>query len=483
MLTIDKSSDNYLYQQVTSLITRQIQFGTLRPGDRLPSLRNLSRNLKLSIPTVKQGYQELERLGFVESRPQSGFYVLGQSRNPMIKTSRYGRCKPARVCCRTLIERIHEGIHLPGKAPLGIANPSMASPAAKALHRAMKRVMARAEERSLGYAAITGEPGLKRQIAYRYLDLGGNVDPDDVIITNGAQEALAIALMAVAKKGDIVAVESPTYFGMLELIESLGMLAIEIETCPVNGISLEALTSALDKYDIKACLFAAAVNNPLGSVTTDQHRKLLVKLLEERGIPLIEDDVYGDLVFDGPRPRPAQFFTRKNLVLTCGSFSKTAAPGYRIGWLLAGRFYEQSRRFKRAVSCSSGLLQQLTLSEYIAAGDYDRHIKNLRQVLKRNCERMQALISRQFPAGIRVSQPRGGSVLWLELPKINTERLFEMALEQGISICPGKIFSPSGHYQNFIRLSFGIPWDDEIEKAIIQLGDLVARCSEQNRSP
>jgi len=336
--------------------------------------------------------------------------------------------------------------------------------------------MARAEERSLAYAPITGEPGLKRQIAHRYLELGGDVDPDDIIITNGAQEALAIALMAVARKGDIVAVESPTYCGMLELIESLGMLAIEIETCPVNGVSLEALEMALDKYDIKACLFASAVNNPLGSVTTDEHRKTLVQVLETKGIPLIEDDVYGDLVFNDPRPTPAQFFSRKGLVLSCGSFSKTVAPGYRIGWLLPGRFSDVSRRYKWALSCSSGLLQQMTLSEYIAAGDYERHIKTLRQILKRNCERMQALITRHFPDQTRVSQPRGGSVLWLELPKVNSVRLYELALEQGISSTPGTIFSPSGRYQNFLRLSFGVPWNKTIEDAVRQLGELAVKC-------
>ena len=477
MLTIDKSGNNYLYQQVTDLITKQIEFGTLRPGDRLPSLRNLSRNLKLSIPTVKQGYLELERRGFVESRPQSGFYVLGQSRNPMLKSSRHRTIKPAHVRCCTMIECVHEGIHRPGKTPLGIANPSMAKPASRALHRAMKRIMSRAENHSLAYAPTNGEPGLKRQIAHSYLDLGGDVDPDDIIITNGAQEALTIALMAVAGRGDIIAVESPTYFGILELIDSLGMLAIEIETCPINGISLEALETALNKYDIKACLFATAVNNPLGSVTTDRHRKQLVELLENRDIPLIEDDVYGDLVFDGYRPRPAQFFSSKNLVLTCSSFSKTVAPGYRIGWLLSGRYREDTARFKRALSCTSGLLQQMTLSEFIAAGDYDRHIKTLRQVLKRNCERMQALIAQYFPESTRVSQPRGGSVLWLDMPGINSVRLFEQALEMDISTCPGNIFSSSGRYQNFTRLSFGIPWDEGVETALRHLGELVADCN------
>ena len=475
MLTINKNRDIYLYQQVTQLIIHQIDRGTLRPGDRLPSLRQLSNSLNLSLPTVKQGYQELERRGLVQSRPQSGFYVLGQQRNPMIRMARQRVCKPAEVGCRPLIEQVHEGLHRPGNVPLGIANPSMARPAAKALHRAMKRVMARAEERSLSYAPVTGEPGLRRQLAFRYLDSGGNVDPDDVLITNGAQEALTIALMAVAQRGAVIAVESPTYFGLLELIESLGMLALEIETSPVTGVSCDALRAALDSYAIKACMFTSAVNNPLGSVTTDKHRQLLVSMLEERGIPLIEDDVYTDLVFDGPRPTASQFYSRDNLVLTCGSFSKTLAPGYRIGWLLPGRYSAVARRLKRALSCSSGLLQQMTLGEFISTGNYERRLKTLRGILKQNCERMQALIANHFPDNTRVSQPRGGSVLWLELPKVNSARLFERALEQGISLCPGMIFSPTGRYQNFIRLSFGLPWNETLENAIRKLGEIVLK--------
>ena len=481
MRAVDRDTDKFLYRQVTDLISEQMLAGALRPGDRLPSLRRLSRSLGLSIPTVKQAYQELERQGRVESRPQSGFYVRARIDNPIVRSAvgtRGGAMKPSPVSCRSLMERVYDDIHRPDAQHFGIANPTMVRPASKGLNRAMKRVMARAEYSGLGYARSTGDPDLVRQIAYRYLDNGSKVEPEAIVVTNGGQEALSIALMAVAAHGDIIAVESPTYCGMLELIESLGMLAIEVETCPQNGLSISALEKALDSHDIKACIFASCINNPLGSATTDAHRETLVGLLEDRGIPLIEDDVYGELMFDGHRPRLAQSYSRKNLVLTCGSFSKTAAPGYRIGWLLPGRFDEQARRFKRAFSCSSGLLQQLTLSEYIASGDYDRYLKTIRPLLRSNAERMTALIGRYFPARTRISRPAGGSVLWLELSEhIDSAELFDRALEQSISICPGSIFSPTGRYRHFVRLSFGFPWDDQVEAGIRSLGMLVARLS------
>ncbi len=473
MLVIDRKQDNFLYAQVVDLINGQVVSGALRPGDRLPSLRRLSDKLDVSIPTVRQAYLELERRGRIEARPKSGYFIQAQRQNRLVKVG-CKTCKPMEVSCRHLIDRVYDGIHTPGVLPLGIANPCMASPATKTLHRSMKRVMSRAEDRSLGYAPTDGEPSLKRQIAYRYLNQGDSVDPVEIIITNGGQEALAIALQSVASKGDIIAIESPAYLGMLELIESMGMLALEIETCPLDGVNLAALERALRTHRVQACMFSSSVNNPLGCVSTDEHRKQLLTLLESHDVPLIEDDVYGELVFDGPRPKPAQFFSRKGQVLTCSSFSKTAAPGYRVGWLLPGKYLDTARKLKRAISCSSGLLTQMTLSEHLATGEYDRHLKRLLPVLKQNAERMTAAVELSFPANTGISAPKGGSVLWLELPrKVDSEKLFDAAIAENISIMPGDVFAAGRRYRNFIRLSFGHPWSDAMDKGIETLGRLV----------
>ena len=472
MLALDKSTDEFLYLQLVDLISAQVDSGTLRAGDRLPSLRGLSTKLAVSIPTVRQAYLELEKQGRIEARPKSGYFVQAKHQNRLVSVD-CRNCKPMEVRCQSLIDRVYQHIHQAGVLPLGIANPSMARPATKTLHRAMKRIMSRAEERSLSYAPAYGEPGLCHQIAYRYLTDGGSIDPGEVIISNGGQEALTLALKCVAKPGDVIAVESPAYYGMLELIESLDMLALEIETCPVRGVSLSALESALETHDIAACLFSSSLNNPLGCLSSDTHREALVRLIEAHGKPLIEDDVYGELVFDTPRPRPAQFYSRKGLVLTCGSFSKTVAPGYRIGWLLPGRFLARAQKFKRALSCSSGLLQQLTLAEFIASGDYDRHLKRLLPVLKQNAERMISCIENSFPPETRISRPRGGSVIWLELSGgVDAEKLFDAAIEENISIVPGSIFTAGERYRNFTRLSYGHPWSERIEKGISTLGRL-----------
>jgi len=484
VLAVDKDSSDYLYRQVVDLISDNIESGALMPGDRLPSLRRMSHRIGVSIPTVRQAYVELERQRRVQSRPQSGFYVRGLPTNELVRPSPAFRrsARPIPVIGRSLMDRVYDGLYTPGVVPFGIANPCMVKPAAKALHRTMKRIMARAQERSLAYAPTLGEAGLRRQIAYRYLDtVGGKIDPDNICITNGGQEALLLALQAVAGKGDVIAVESPTYHGLLELIDSLGMLAIEVETCPEEGISLSALRKTLEAHPVKACMFATTLSNPLGVSMPEEMRQELVEMLEAHGVVLIEDDVYGDLLFDGHRPKPAEFYSRSGSVLTCGSFSKTIAPGYRIGWLIAGQYIDQIVQLKRSFSCSSGLLQQLTLSEFLATGDYDRYLKTLRPELQCNAERMNAMVAQHFPRETRTSKPVGGSVIWLELPeKVDSEMLFDLAIEAGISIAPGLIFSPCNRYRNFIRLSFGHPWSRQIEEGIEWLGRKVAAIAAGN---
>jgi len=484
VLAVDKDSSDYLYRQVVDLISDNIESGALMPGDRLPSLRRMSHRIGVSIPTVRQAYVELERQRRVQSRPQSGFYVRGLPTNELVRPSPAFRrsARPIPVIGRSLMDRVYDGLYTPGVVPFGIANPCMVKPAAKALHRTMKRIMARAQERSLAYAPTLGEAGLRRQIAYRYLDtVGGKIDPDNICITNGGQEALLLALQAVAGKGDVIAVESPTYHGLLELIDSLGMLAIEVETCPEEGISLSALRKTLEAHPVKACMFATTLSNPLGVSMPEEMRQELVEMLEAHGVVLIEDDVYGDLLFDGHRPKPAEFYSRSGSVLTCGSFSKTIAPGYRIGWLIAGQYIDQIVQLKRSFSCSSGLLQQLTLSEFLATGDYDRYLKTLRPELQCNAERMSAMVAQHFPRETRTSKPVGGSVIWLELPeKVDSEMLFDLAIEAGISIAPGLIFSPCNRYRNFIRLSFGHPWSRQIEEGIEWLGRKVAAIAAGN---
>jgi len=446
---------------------------TLRPGDKLTSLRSFSHKLKVSIPTVRQAYAELERQGVIEARPKSGYFLKSTTSQTLHPKRVKPAQKPIAVKRQSLIEAVFEAIHTPGFVPLGVANPAAAHPSDKALARIMRQVLARAGTKAVAYGPMDGFVPLKRQMALRYLDQGLQVGADEILITNGAQEAIAIALQCVAKPGDVIAVESPAYFGVLELIESLCMTAIEIPVCPDDGLWMDDLQLAIKTHAIKACVFSSSISNPIGSFMPDSTREQLVKLLEAKNIPLIEDDVYGDLFFTEQRGTLAQVYSRKGMVLTRASFSKTVASGYRIGWLMAGKYSARARRLKRALSCSSSLLSQWTLSEFVASGEYDRNMRALRQVLKLHKERMIAEVTAAFPAGTRISDPRGGGVLWIELPRGNdSEELFRKAMQYNISIAPGALFSPSNKFKRCIRISFGIPWSEEIEHAISILGSL-----------
>jgi len=472
-LVIERNQDQFLYQQVILMIREMQDANTLRPGDKLPSLRGLSEKLAVSVPTIKQAYAELERQGLIEARPKSGYFLKAARHNYQHPKRPKLSKRPMAVRRQSLIEQVTNAIHAPGVVSFGVANPTAAHPSDKALARIMRQVITKGGAKAVGYGPMGGYAPLKRQLALRYLDFGMQLSPEEILITNGAQEALSIALQCVAQAGDVIAVESPVYFGILELIENLGMMAFEIPLCPDEGIWMEDLQRAVAEQPIKACVFSSSISNPLGSNMSDARRESIVELLERHDIPLIEDDVYGDLYFTEQRGTPAQRYSKKGLVITCSSFSKTVAPGYRIGWLVSDRFSEQALRLKRAFSCSSSLLNQWTLSEFVASGEFDRNLRSLRQILRCYKDRMIAAVRREFPEGTRFSDPQGAGVLWLELPPSNdSEVLFHQALEHNISITPGALFSPSDKFKSCIRISYGVPWTDEVEQAVKTLGSL-----------
>ena len=463
----------FLYQQVIQLIRDMSAQQVLLPGEKLPSLRKMADNLNISIPTVKQAYQVLEDQGLIAAREKSGYFLkvvtMAHNLPKRVKLSR----EPVVVNKQALIEQVYSAIHQANVVPFGIANPIAAAPTDKALARNMRRVMTLAGSKAINYGPTDGFVPLKKQLVYRYLDFGIGVNMDELVITNGAQEAMAIALKCVTQPGDIVAIETPCYHGIIELIESLGLKALEIPLCPDNGIWLSDLERALNEHNIKACLFSTAISNPVGSFMPDTNRQQLVELLESQNVVLIEDDVYGDLYFTAKRGTPALAYSKKGLVISCSSFSKTAAPSYRVGWLIAGKFATQARRYKRALSCSASLINQWTLSEFVASGEYDRNLKVLRQRLRDNKERMRWCLQQVMPQNTRISDPQGGCVIWLDLGgEYDSQKLFLLALEVGISITPGLIFSASNKYKSCIRLSYGVQWGEQIEQAIVTLGKL-----------
>ena len=479
--TVEKQNDTFLYRQVISIVREMQSDGRIKAGEKLPSLRSLANKLSVSVPTIKQAYFELEHQGLIVARPQSGYYLKSADIASLSPKKSSLAQQPVPVSRQALIEQVYGAIHQTNNLSLGVANPVAAMPATKALNRTMRRVLSLAGDTALNYGPMNGYEPLRRQLAIQYLNSGLVVSPDDIVITNGAQEAINIALQTVAKAGDIIAVESPCYFGVLELIENLGMLALEIPLDAQDSLCLIDVKTALDTHNVKACIFSTSIANPLGCVLSESKKEALVELLESRKVPLIEDDVYGALYFGSSQGKPAQCYSKKGLVITCSSFSKTVAPSYRIGWILSPSLRSHTGRIKRALSCSSPLINQWTLCEFMRSGEYDRYLSTLRQALMTNKERMVSLVTKHFPTETRVTDPKGGAVVWLELgDNMDGNRLFRRALQENISIAPGSLFSPSNRYLHCIRLSYGLPWNERIESGIKTLANLCTENSESN---
>lgn len=467
------ANQDFLYETVASDLAQLIETGTFRPGDRLPSVRQLSNQRKVSMSTTLQAYSLLESRGMIEARPQSGYYVRahlpGSLPEPEISSP---EPDPTQVSLRELVMLVLRDTYNPDLVQLGTAVPDPDLLPTDKLNRILARLA-----REVGPIAnqIIFPPGceaLRVQTSQRMVAAGCSLSPAEIVTTSGCSEAIELCLRATCKPGDVVAIESPTYFGILQSIEALGLKALEIPTHPRDGISLEALRFAVEHNAVRACLVVANYNNPLGSCMPDDNKKELAALLARHDIPLIEDDISGEIYFSEGRPTTVKTFDRKGLVLLCSSFSKDICPGYRVGWVAPGRYKATVEWLKAISSVATPTLPQMAVAEFIACGGYDHHLRRIRRIYAQNVGLMSQTVMRYFPEGTRVTRPAGGFVLWVQLPEnVDSLTLYKQALREKITLTPGYMFSPSQQYRNFIRLN-AARWTLEIERAIRRLGDL-----------
>jgi DNA-binding transcriptional MocR family regulator len=463
------------YEKLAGDLEGMIASGILRHGDRLPSLRRLAGERRLSVSTVVQALRQLEDRGLVEARPQSGYFVRRAlpPRAEPVSRSTPEAAVPVDVTQR-LVRVLQAGIK-PGIAPLAAALPHPSLLPVAALQRLYAGVARRHPKLLEGGSHINmDEPALIRQIVRRSLAWGGPLAGDEIVVTNSCTEALGLCLRAVTRPGDTVAVESPAYYLMLQLLETLGLRALEIPCDPRTGISVEALDLATRDGRVAACLLVPNASNPLGSVMPDDKKRLLAALTAARGVPVIEDDIYGDLCYGSQRPWPIKAFDTTGNVLLCSSFSKSLSPSLRIGFVAAGRYRPALALQKTITSGGTNPITQHVLAEYLDSGAYERQLRGLRRSYEQQVERMRQAVTRHLPAETRMTQPQGGFVLWLELPcDIDATALHEKALARGLAFVPGELFSASGMYRNCLRLNCGNPHGPEIDDAIRRLGQLI----------
>jgi DNA-binding transcriptional MocR family regulator len=470
------TAENHLYENLAARMAEAIHAGALRAGDRLPSVRRLSTQHRVSIATAVQAYRHLENQRLIEARPKSGYFVLARASRLGEPATSTPPSAARFVGVNQLVMEVLQSARDTDVTPLGAACPDPdLFPNDKLLRLAHSEGRRRPE--LLGaYPMSPGNDRLLAMIARRSLDFGCRLRPDEIIVTNGCIEALNLALRAVARPGDTIALESPTYFTLLQIIESLGLKALEIPTHPREGISIEALDLATQKPGaVRAVIVMPNFQNPLGGLMPDDAKARMVQLLEARSIPLIEDDIYGDIHFQDQRPRVAKAWDRSGNVLLCSSFTKTVSPGLRIGWIAPGKWYNEVVMLKFINSVATPELPQAAIAEFMATGGYDHHLRKLRAGFARQVQQTSSAIAEFFLKGTKITRPAGGFVLWVEMPpKVDSLELFRRARDQRISIAPGPMFTTTKRYRNFIRIGCGHPWTARMEMALMRLGQLVA---------
>ena len=464
-----------LYRSVADHIEGLIDEGTLAPGTRIPSLRQLSRQLSVSLSTVGEAYRVLEDRGLVEARPQSGHYVRLEDRSAPPEPSRTRSCETAAtVDLGQLFERMVKEASQPGLVvPFGAAVPSPEFLPTGRMNTLLARAVRRDPVASQTYDSLPGRRELRVQIARRAMDAGCSLSPDDLVITTGAMEAITLGLRAITRPGDTVAIETPTYHGFLQVLESLHLKALEVATDPREGICLRRLEEAVSSGEVAVCMIVASFGNPLGHCMSQDHRQKLYEILTAADVPLIEDDTYGDLPFADRRPRAIKALDHDGRVLLLSSFSKALAPGYRVGWIAPGRYAEAVRRAKFSASVATAVPTQMAIADYLQGAGMDRHLRRLRRKFKDLVRRMICAVGEHFPTGTRVTRPAGGYVVWVEMPAaVDSFRLHSEALGEGISLSPGPIFSATGKYRNCLRLNCAVTWTDRVESAVRRIGEL-----------
>jgi DNA-binding transcriptional MocR family regulator len=465
------------YEVLATDIEASIRAGVLRPGDKLPSVRHTCASRGISASTVFQAYYLLEARGLVQARERSGYFVRAGLRSAPPEPEKASQPAGQSIAV-DVSERVFEVLESSMArelVPLGSAFPSpLLYPLAR-LGQALAASAKSLDPWSTVDDLTPGHAGLRRQIALRYLAAGMPVSADDIVITNGALEALNLCLAAVTRPGGAVVVESPTFYAALQALERMGLHAIEVPTHPREGIDLAALEAAIVRHRPQACWLMTTFQNPLGSLMPEAKKKALVALITRHGLPLIEDDVYAELYLGEHRPPPAKAFDTEGLVLHCSSFSKSLAPGYRIGWATPGRFTRAVAQHKLTSTLSASVPVQAALALYLERGGFDKHLRKLRATLAAQQAVFAQAVGHYFPLGTRATRPKGGYFLWVELPEdCNALHIHSQALAQGISVAPGPIFSASHAFSHCLRLNYGHTWNARIEQALATLGQISA---------
>jgi len=462
---------DYKYKKFTDEIEKNITNGLLKPGDRLPSVRKIKDEYQISISSVQNGYDYLVYKGLVKSIPRSGYIVDYQlNKNSIFSDADFKPIPRNSVFRENLFATSHqvqhnEIIHLNAAVPSDFLIPQ------KLVLSAMQKAIREKGASLLRYYPSNGKEELRGLISKRSALHGELVQQDEIIITDGALQALYIALAVTTQPNDIIAVESPCVFSVLEVIANLHLRTVEIPVRNTTGIDLNILEHVCQKNNIKAIVVTSNFHNPTGILMSDKSKKDLYNIASSNDIPIIENDIYGDLYFNGTRPSTIRNYDNKDLVITVSSFSKSIAPGIRLGWLSAGRYFSSAERLKFALGRSVSPINQEVVIKLLSTLSYDRHLRSLRRQLELQAIKLVNHFNEYFPDEISTTIPQGGYSLWIQLePDRDMEIFYKTCEKFGVSFTPGHTFSFTNNFDHCFRSVFSNRLSSETFEAIEKIG-------------
>lgn len=469
---------SFKYEKVFTDLHNAILNGIFLPLAKLPSLRTSSIKYNCGVSVIIQAYGKLESIGLITSIEKSGYIVCSDSVMPMPTPENANHTLLPNISkANTMTSEIMDMAMDKTILPFGAAIPDETIMATKKLTMYIRRKIQYCPELLTCYTPAAGSLNLRQEIVKYMFNKGVYINADDIVITNGCAEALYLSLKLTTSPGDTVAIETPTYFSLISMLEELKLRAIEIPTKADKGLDIGNLKKTLENCKIKSLVFSSTFQNPLCSIMDSSALKELYNLSIAHGFNLIEDDIYGDCSFDKKSYKPLKSMDKKNNVIYCSSFSKTLSSGIRIGWVIPGTRLDQFKESKQ-ISCLGGpAVLQEALAEFFRDGCYDLHLKKFRKKIYSQTYGIRKLIEKYFPTGTKVTSPKGGYFLWVEFPKgLNAYTLYSMAYENKIGIVPGPVFSLSENYRNCIRLSCATPITPEIIGGVRKLGELAELC-------
>jgi DNA-binding transcriptional MocR family regulator len=469
--------DLFRYEEIVNKVENIIKNLNLRAGDRVPSVRQASKELRVSQSTIFQAYHILEARGVIISRTRSGYFVNVPAKNNLIQKPDVKNIPPPSVVTlNTMITVMQKSMKEFGMANFSILAPVNELLPISRMSKAIRDTLKDMTSDSFQYTMIEGHPRLVKQIARQTFDWETSLSTDDILVTNGCIEAVNLCLDALAKPGDIILIESPAPYAILQSLETRGLLALEITAHPDNGLDINQVELAVTQHQVTACVLTTVCNTPLGCSMPKKNVLRLLEILNKYRIPLIEDDALGALSFSIPRPLPAKAYDKYNNVLYCTSFSKSLGSGFRIGWVSGGVYHEKIKRLKYISNFYTNGILQDSIGRFLETGLYNSHLKKMKTALQQNLARYMNSINKHFTDDIKIATPQGGMSIWMELPAyINSQILQRQALAEGIGICPGHVFSASKRYNNYIRINYCLIWNPRVDKYLEKLARLIKK--------